>query len=82
MAVIIEFTLPSESFPFGRVTSGDPNVRVQLERLVPLKEARIPFIWATGEEFDQFERHLRASDIVKHAEALTKLGDSVLYYIE
>lgn len=82
MAVIIEFTLPSESFPFGRSTSGDPNVRVQLERLVPLKEDRIPFIWATGEKFDQFERHLRDSDIVKHVEVLTQLGDSVLYYIE
>lgn len=82
MAVIIEFTLPSESFPFGRATSGDPNVRVQLERLVPLKEARIPFVWAIGEEFDQFERHLQDSDIVKHDEALTKLGDGVLYYIE
>lgn len=82
MAVIIEFTLPSESFPFGRATSGDPNVRVQLERLVPLKEARIPFIWATGEEFDQFERHLRDSEIVKDVEVLTQLGDSVLYYID
>ena len=82
MAVIIEFTLPSESFPFGRATSGDPNVRVQLERLVPLKEDRIPFIWATGEEFDQFERHLRDSEIVKHVEVLTQLGDSVLYYTE
>lgn len=82
MAVIIEFTLPSESFPFGRATSGDPNVRVQLERLVPLKDARIPFIWATGEEFDQFERHLRDSEIVKDVEVLTQLGDSVLYYID
>lgn len=82
MAVIIKFTLPSESFPFGRATSGDPNVRVQLERLVPLKEERIPFIWATGEEFDKFERHLRDSEIVKHVETLTQLGNSVLYYIE
>jgi len=47
MTVIIEFSLPADSFPFGRSTSGDPSVRVQLERLVPIGEDRIPFLWAT-----------------------------------
>lgn len=82
MTVVVEFTLPSESFPFGRSTSGDPDVRVQLERLVPIGEDRIPFVWATGEDFEQFEQHLRKSDIVKRVEALTRVGDSVLYYVD
>jgi predicted DNA binding protein len=82
MTVIVEFTLPADSFPFGRATNGDPNVRVQLERLVPLQETRIPFVWATGEAFEQFEQHLRDSEIVKYVEALTRVGDSVLYYVE
>lgn len=82
MTVIIEFSLPSDSFPFGRSTSGDPGVRVQLERLVPLERDRIPFLWATGAEFEQFEQHLRNSEIVEHAEALTQVGSSVLYYTE
>lgn len=82
MTVILEFSLPADAFPFGRSTNGDPDVRVQLERLIPLKQARIPFVWATGDEFDQFEQHLRDSQIVKHVEALTRVGDSVLYYVE
>ncbi|MDS0298273.1 helix-turn-helix domain-containing protein [Halogeometricum sp. S1BR25-6] len=82
MSVVLEFTLPSDSFPFGRSTSGDPSVRVQLERLVPLKESRIPFLWATGKAFDQFEQHLRDSAVVEHLEAVTRLGESVLYYVE
>lgn len=82
MTVIVKFTLPSDSFPFGRATSGDPNVRVQIERVVPLREGRIPFLWATGEDFDDFERHLHNSDIVKDAEAVTRVGDSVLYRTE
>ncbi|MDS0301334.1 helix-turn-helix domain-containing protein [Halogeometricum sp. S1BR25-6] len=82
MSVVVEFTLPAESFPFGRSTSGDPSVRVQLERLVPLKESRIPFLWVTGEDFDQFERHLRESEVVTRVEAVTRLGDSVLYQTE
>lgn len=82
MSVIIEFTLPADAFPCGRATGGDSDVRVQLERLVPLKMARIPFVWATGEGFDQFERHLHDSEVVKDVEILTRVGDSVLYYVE
>lgn len=47
MTVLVEFTLPSDSFPFGQATSGDDTVRVQLERVIPLKESRIPFLWVT-----------------------------------
>lgn len=82
MAIIVEFTIPSDSFPFGRAMSGDPGVRTQLERVIPLNEERIPYVWATGEDFDQFERTLRNSEIVTHVEALTRVGDSVLYATE
>lgn len=82
MSVVVEFTLPSKAFPFGRSTSGDPNVRVQLERVVPLQAGRIPFLWATGSDFDDFERHLNNSDIVKRVEAITRVDDSVLYRVE
>lgn len=82
MTVFIEFSLPAKSFPFGRSTSGGSDVRVQLERVVPLRQNRIPFLWANGGEREQFERHLRDSEIVTHAEALTQVGDSVLYYVE
>lgn len=80
MAIIVEFTLPASSFPFGRATSGDSEVRVQLERVIPLEEGRIPFIWATGTNFDQFERVLESSDVVERWEAVSTVGDSVLYY--
>ena len=41
MTVVVEFSLDADSFPFGRATSGDPEVRVQLERVVPLNTNRI-----------------------------------------
>ena len=82
MAVVVEFTLDSETFPFGRATSGDPGVRVQLERVVPLDTDRIPFVWATGSDLSRFEDRLMSSEIVSHVEALTRVGDSVLYAVE
>ncbi|MDS0283230.1 helix-turn-helix domain-containing protein [Haloarcula onubensis] len=82
MSVVVEFSMPGESFPFGRATRGGEDMQVQLERLIPLKQERIPFLWAIGEDFDQFERHLRESDAVKHVEAVFRRANSVLYYVE
>jgi len=85
MVVTVEFTIPTDAFTFGRSVSGDPNVTVTLEAVVPLGDGRIPFVWATNEnsgEFNQFEQHLRNSDVVKQAAALTRVGDSVLYRVD
>lgn len=82
MAVLVEFSLDSEAFPFGQATSGDPDVRVQLERVVPLQEDRIPFLWVTGQNLEEFEHHLRTHEVVKKAEAVTRVGDGTLYYVE
>jgi hypothetical protein len=43
MAIVVEFTLPAESFPFGRTTNGDPDALVRLERVAPVGTDRIPF---------------------------------------
>ena len=81
MAIIVEFTIPADAFPFGRAVSGDSDGRVWIERLVPLTGSRIPFLWARDHEFEEFERHLRDSDIVKNLEALTRVENSVLYAV-
>ncbi|MFC4548939.1 MULTISPECIES: helix-turn-helix domain-containing protein [Halorussus] len=82
MAVIVEFAIASEAFPFGRAVGGDPDVTVSLEQVIPLKEGRIPFVWASGSDFDDVESTLRKSDIVKRVEVMTRVEDSVLYYVE
>ena len=71
MALILEFTIPSEAFPFGRAVSGGKDGSVALERLIPLDESRIPFLWVDKSDYGEFEERLRASDIVKQVEALT-----------
>lgn len=82
MAIIVEFTIPADAFPFGRSVIGGSDVKVWLEQLVPLTGGRVPFLWARDGEFDEFERHLRDSAIVKTVEALTRIEDSVLYKVE
>ena len=82
MTLILEFTIQSEAFPFGRAVSSENGGLVTLERLVPLGESRIPFLWVDKSDYEEFEKRLRASDIVKQFEALTRVDGSVLYYVE
>ena len=82
MTLILEFTIPSEAFPFGRAVSGGKDGSVALERLIPLDESRIPFLWVDKSDYGEFEEQLRASNIVKDVEALTRVDGSVLYYVE
>lgn len=82
MPVLVEFSIPSADFPFGRSTSGGSNVKVRLERFVPLSEGRLPFLWARDGDLDGFEAHLRESPATGSVEALTRTGTSVLYAVE
>ncbi|MFC6940828.1 helix-turn-helix domain-containing protein [Salinirubellus sp. GCM10025818] len=82
MTIIVEFTLPAETFAIGRSTNGDPDVEVEMERLVSVGEDRLPFLWATGEDLEAFERHLRDSEIVEDVGVLTRVGNHTLYAVE
>ncbi|MFB6164740.1 MAG: helix-turn-helix domain-containing protein [Haloarculaceae archaeon] len=82
MAIVVEFTLPAASFPFGRSVSGGSGVKVWLERLVPLASKRVPFLWASSDGgFEAFEQTLRESDIVTDVEAVASVENSVLYQV-
>lgn len=81
MAVTVELTIPSDEFDLGRVTKGDNDVHLELERLVPTGTEVMPFFWATGTEFDAFERNVRENELVENLVAVTRIDDKVLYHV-
>ncbi|WP_312911347.1 helix-turn-helix domain-containing protein [Natronosalvus caseinilyticus] len=82
MSVIVEFTIEAEAFTLGRVLSGPPVMRIELERIVPTGTLEMPFVWATGTDFNAFETKVRDSPYVKELRALDRIGDSGLYRVE
>lgn len=82
MSVIVEFTLASSAFPFGRSMSGGSGMKASLDRISPLDEGRLPFVWVTDHDLEAYERQLESSDIVASVEMLTRLEDSALYRVE
>lgn len=48
MVVYAEFAIPADGFRIGRAFSDLPNVRVELDRIVPTVDAVVPYIWVQG----------------------------------
>lgn len=81
MSVYLEFTIDGEEFQLGTVLSPPPEMHIELERIVPTGEMVTPFLWATGEEFEAFERKVSGYQSVKEFRAYDKVDDSALYRI-
>lgn len=55
MATEATFTVPSEQFPLGTVFEQLPHVTVELERIIPAREAVIPYFWVRGTDVSDIE---------------------------
>lgn len=81
VSVYLEFTIDGEAFQLGTVLSPPPAMHIELERIVPTGEMVTPFLWATGEEFEDFEQKVSSHPAVREFRAYDKVGDSALYRI-
>lgn len=79
MTVILEFTIENEQFSLGQVLSGPPPMSIELERIVPTESSLMPFLWATGGDFERFEQKVADHRYVDDFAAIDKIGDSTLY---
>lgn len=82
MSVIVEFSIDTDDFLFGTALSTAEGMELTLERIVPTDSALLPFLWATGADFEAFERHVLEDSRVSTLTPLDRLGDSVLYRID
>lgn len=82
MSVIVEFTISTDRFLFGTALATAEGMELTLERIVPTDAAVLPFIWATGANFEAFERHVLEDPNVERLDSLDRVGDSVLYRIK
>lgn len=82
VSVIVEFSIEGGAFQLGEVLSGPPDMRLELERIVPTGNQVMPFIWATGQNQAAFEEMVRTHPSVKELQVLDRIEDSALYRIE
>lgn len=81
MSVILEFSIAGDEFTLGQTLSGKPDMHIELERIVPMGDAVLPFLWVTGNDFEAFEEKVRNSPHVEQIRALDRVGETALYRI-
>ncbi|UPW02209.1 helix-turn-helix domain-containing protein [Halorussus gelatinilyticus] len=82
MSVIAEFTTPAEEFTLGDALAAHPDVRVELEKVVPTRKEVVPFFWARGRNLDAFAETVRQQSGVETLEQVEGMDDRILYRVD
>jgi predicted DNA binding protein len=82
MSIIAEFTTPAREFALGDALAAHPEVRLELEKVVPTRMQILPFFWAWGEDLDDFAETVREQSIVESLKAVDSVDDQTLYRVE
>jgi predicted DNA binding protein len=87
MILIADISVPSDAFPLGRVLDEYPDVEIELERLVPLREAIIPLFWVAGGEgttdrvTQNITETLQADPLTESVRSLTTTDERTLFEV-
>lgn len=82
MTIVLDLEIDTEDFALGRITAGEEDIRMLLDRVVPLGDEVIPCFWVEGVDFEAFERRVRGARQVEKLEPLNRVDGSVLYRVE
>jgi len=82
MSVIATFAIPAEDFILGKALQEVDGITVELEQMIPIGEATIPYFWVIGEEKDRFDEILRDEPELTDFEVIDTVNDRQLYRAE
>ncbi|NEU56862.1 helix-turn-helix domain-containing protein [Halorussus sp. MSC15.2] len=82
MSVLAELTVPASEFVLADTLTNVPGMRIEIKRVVAGTERITPYFWATGGEFDAFERGLREDPTIQDILTLEEQdGDERFYRV-
>ncbi|WP_436924691.1 bacterio-opsin activator domain-containing protein [Halosimplex amylolyticum] len=80
MSVIGEFTVPAESFVLEPALSSVPEISVEADRNATHGPRQVlPFLWATGGDFEAFADALEADPSVESVSVAERADEAVMY---
>lgn len=81
MTVIIDIRIPANQFALGQLLDEFPDINIELERLVPLREGIIPLFWVEGADPDDIIRAIRADPLTQETKLLTDVDNRYLFEV-
>lgn len=82
MSVIARIAVPAEDFPLGRTLAAGSEIRVQLERVIPLGDATIPYLWIENESIEAIEAAIDADPNIEAVEVVDEVDAEALVRVD
>ncbi|AFZ73223.1 helix-turn-helix domain-containing protein [Natronobacterium gregoryi] len=82
MATEATFTLPADRFPLGSVFEQLPDATIELERVIPSRDALVPYFWVRGVETDGIEEFFADQPEIRRIELVDSVEDEHLLRVE
>lgn len=81
MVVYTEISIPATGFPIGKAFAELPDVLVEMEQIVPIPNAIIPFIWVEGARPDDVVQATYSHEAAEDIMALNEVDGRTLYRV-
>lgn len=82
MSYVAEFTIPPESFPFGKTLVKMPDIEIRVDQIIPTDESALPFFWVSGCEPDEFMEYAENESEVAETRLLEQVEHVALFRAE
>jgi predicted DNA binding protein len=80
--VVATVGVPAETLALGAALDATPGVVVRLDRVVPVGESRVPFLWVSADAAGAVVETLRRADGLRSVEVVDEAGDESLVRVE
>lgn len=81
MVVITDIAVPADQFALGQLLEEYPEIEIELERIVPLREGIIPLFWVEGGDPEEVGRTLQTDPLTTRVNQLTEVSGRYLFEI-
>jgi len=82
MAVIVDLTLPADTFELGQILRIEGSTQITVETMVPLGGRPIPFVRIQNGTRDAFERAVRDHPAVNEIQLVNSHDEETLYALD
>lgn len=83
MSIVADFTVSAKSFALPQALMAEPAMTIEAERQATHStEWALPFLWASGGEFETFHDAMRNDPTVATATVIEESGESILYQVK
>lgn len=82
MSVITTVSIPGEEFTLGAAISAHPRVKVRLQRVIPVGDTFIPYLWVSDENIEHIRSALEQEADIKGFKIVDTLDDEALVRVD